>query len=115
VASDAGSVDGSASNIAVVGRSESRDRVDAGLRDRKARRSRSRRKKTEKRCAEEAAGGVVPCGAVRAIFRRLLACMPMPGPLKWTRVHVPRGAAMHAAALLPFCMPTAIHVVISSN
>jgi hypothetical protein len=71
--SDAGSV-GSASNFAVVGRSESRDREDVGLRDRKTRRSRSRRKKTKKRCAVVRRLQEVSCGAVRAIFRRLLAC-----------------------------------------
>jgi len=73
-ASDAGSV-GSASNIAgAVGRSESRDREDVGLRDRKARRSRSRRKKQKKRCAMVRRLHEASCGAVRAIFRRLLAC-----------------------------------------
>ncbi|KAJ1261338.1 hypothetical protein BS78_09G021900 [Paspalum vaginatum] len=70
-ASDAGSV-GSAG----VGRSESRDREDVGLRDRKARRSRSRRrkKKKKKRCAMVSRLQEASCGAVRAIFRRLLAC-----------------------------------------
>ena len=73
-ASDAGSV-GSASNIAgAVGRSESRDREDVGLRDRKARRSRSRRKKQKKRRAMVRRLQEASCGAVRAIFRRLLAC-----------------------------------------
>ena len=74
-ASDAGSV-GSASNIAgAVGRSESRDREDVGLRDRKPRRSRSRRrKKQKKRCAMVRRLQEASCGAVRAIFRRLLAC-----------------------------------------
>ena len=73
-ASDAGSV-GSASNIAgAVGRSESRDREDVGLRDRKPRRSRSRRKKQKKRCAMVRRLHEASCGAVRAIFRRLLAC-----------------------------------------
>ncbi|CAL4895982.1 unnamed protein product [Urochloa decumbens] len=72
-ASDAGSV-GSASNVASVGRTESRDREDhVGLRDRKARRSRSRRKK-KKRCAMVRRLQEASCGAVRAIFRRLLAC-----------------------------------------
>ncbi|CAL4903175.1 unnamed protein product [Urochloa decumbens] len=71
--SDAGSV-GSASNVAGVGRSESRDREDdVGLRDRKARRGRSRRKK-KKRCAMVRRLQEASCGAVRAIFRRLLAC-----------------------------------------
>jgi len=74
-ASDAGSV-GSASNIAgAVGRSESRDREDVGLRDRKPRRSRSRRrKKQKKRRAMVRRLQEASCGAVRAIFRRLLAC-----------------------------------------
>ena len=75
-ASDAGSV-GSASNIAggAVGRSESRDREDVGLRDRKPRRSRSRRrKKQKKRRAMVRRLHEASCGAVRAIFRRLLAC-----------------------------------------
>jgi len=74
-ASDAGSV-GSASNIAgAVGRSESRDREDVGLRDRKPRRSRSRRrKKQKKRRAMARRLQEASCGAVRAIFRRLLAC-----------------------------------------
>ncbi|CAN6340215.1 unnamed protein product [Urochloa humidicola] len=74
-ASDAGSV-GSASNVADVGRSESRDREDVGLRDRKARRSRSRRKTTKKkqRCAMVRRMQEASCGAVRAIFRHLLAC-----------------------------------------
>ncbi|CAN6349537.1 unnamed protein product [Urochloa humidicola] len=71
-ASDAGSV-GSASNAAAVGRSESRDREDVGLRDRKAKRSR-RRKKKKKRCAMVRRLQEASCGAVRAIFRRLLAC-----------------------------------------
>ncbi|RCV15235.1 hypothetical protein SEVIR_3G043100v4 [Setaria viridis] len=72
-ASDAGSV-GSASNIA-VGRSESRDREDVGLRDRKARRSRTRRKKQKKkRCTMVRRLQEASCGAVHAIFRRLLAC-----------------------------------------
>ncbi|WVZ95980.1 hypothetical protein U9M48_041677 [Paspalum notatum var. saurae] len=73
-ASDAGSV-GSAG---VVGRSESRDRDDVGLRDRKATRgSRSRRKRKKKkkqRCAMVRRLPEASCGAVRAIFRRLLAC-----------------------------------------
>jgi len=74
-ASDAGSV-GSASNIAgAVGRSESRDREDVGLHDRKPRRSRSRRrKKQKKRRAMVRRLQEASCGAVRAIFRRLLAC-----------------------------------------
>jgi len=74
-ASDAGAV-GSASNIAgAVGRSESRDREDVGLRDRKPRRSRSRRrKKQKKRRAMVRRLQEASCGAVRAIFRRLLAC-----------------------------------------
>lgn len=75
-ASDAGSV-GSA---AAVGRCESRDRDDdVGLRDRKqaAGRSRSRsrrRRKKKKRCAVARRLQEASCGAVRAIFRRLLAC-----------------------------------------
>ncbi|RLM99172.1 uncharacterized protein C2845_PM06G08710 [Panicum miliaceum] len=73
-ASDAGSV-GSASNVAgAVGRSESRDREDVGLRDRKASRSRRSRRKKQKRCAMVRRLQVASCGAVRAIFRRLLAC-----------------------------------------
>ncbi|RLN29261.1 uncharacterized protein C2845_PM05G10780 [Panicum miliaceum] len=71
-ASDACSV-GSASNVAgAVGRSESRDREDVGLRDRKA--SRSWREKQKKRCAMVRRLQEASCGAVRAIFRRLLAC-----------------------------------------
>ncbi|CAN6326491.1 unnamed protein product [Urochloa humidicola] len=80
-ASDAGSV-GSAS---AVGRSESRDREDVGLRaDRKARRSR-RKKKKKQRCAMVRRLQEASCGAVRAIFRRLLACT--------TSVDVADGAA----------------------
>nr|CAB3460017.1 unnamed protein product [Digitaria exilis] len=58
-----------------VGRSESRDRDEVGLRDRKAsRRSRRKKKKQRKRCAMVRRLQEASCGAVRAIFRRLLAC-----------------------------------------
>ncbi|KAL6624341.1 hypothetical protein ACP70R_031662 [Stipagrostis hirtigluma subsp. patula] len=72
-ASDAGSV-GSAGNIAGAGGhgAMSRDRDDAGLRGRKARTRRRRRKK--KGCAVVRRLQEASCGAVRAIFRRLLAC-----------------------------------------
>ncbi|KAL6619765.1 hypothetical protein ACP70R_034904 [Stipagrostis hirtigluma subsp. patula] len=72
-ASDAGSV-GSAGNVAGGGGhgAMSRDRDDAGLRGRKARTRRRRRKK--KGCAVVRRLQEASCGAVRAIFRRLLAC-----------------------------------------
>ncbi|KAF8725704.1 hypothetical protein HU200_020252 [Digitaria exilis] len=65
-----------ASDVGSVG-SASRDREDVELRDRKAsRRSRSRRKKKKqrKRCAMVRRLQEASCGAVRAIFRPLLAC-----------------------------------------
>ncbi|XP_062232488.1 uncharacterized protein LOC133929720 [Phragmites australis] len=72
-ASDAGSV-GSASNIAGAGgHGASGDREDVGLRGRKAR-ARRRRRKKKKGCAIVRRLQEASCGAVRAIFRRLLAC-----------------------------------------
>ncbi|KAK3140887.1 hypothetical protein QOZ80_5AG0407220 [Eleusine coracana subsp. coracana] len=73
-ASDAGSV-GSASNISAAA-GVGRDREDdVGLRgSRKQERRRSRRKRKKGQCAVVRRLQEASCGAVRAIFRRLLAC-----------------------------------------
>ncbi|KAL6865411.1 hypothetical protein ACP4OV_016562 [Aristida adscensionis] len=75
-ASDAGSV-GSASNIAGAGHGASRDRENVGLSGGGAKakvRSRRRRRRKKKGCAVVRRLHEASCGAVRAIFRRLLAC-----------------------------------------
>ncbi|GJN36255.1 hypothetical protein PR202_gb25098 [Eleusine coracana subsp. coracana] len=71
--SDAGSV-GSASNISVAAGVGRDSREDVGLRGSRKQERRRRNRRKKKGCAVVRRLQEASCGAVRAIFRRLLAC-----------------------------------------